>query len=238
MTEHAWLKVVGIAGTLIPIGGALIGLGIYVGNLTNQIEASRSEVQVLKGQVSQLQDILQKTQAAAVSGVPGPKGEKGDPGERGEQGPRGERGLQGEAGPQGTGSTSSGLAESQILQIVEESVKQKLASLPASTGGTITVALDGQDVFNTASCIQIQSVRGLDVLTLRPGQEFCDKSGELIGRIGLEGAKGLAWKRIGGFSGTCGIEKKCGLGSIFGATYVYERFGEDDEGPIFLLRKV
>ena len=73
MSEQGWLKIVGIAGTIIPVGGALIGLGIYVGNLTNQIEASRTEVEVLKGQVAQLQDILQKTQTATATGTRGPK---------------------------------------------------------------------------------------------------------------------------------------------------------------------
>lgn len=175
MTEHAWLKVVGIAGTLIPIGGALIGLGIYVGNLTNQIEASRSEVQVLKGQVSQLQDILQKTQAAAATGLPGPKGDKGDPGERGEQGPRGERGLPG-------ASTDQEAILSTVKEIVRAEIVSLKSALPASSSSGSTF-VDTSGGFDLSKCVPVEQVRKAKTLPLKEGTEVCDDDGSLLVQV-------------------------------------------------------
>lgn len=236
MTEHVWLKIVGIAGTIIPVGGALIGLGIYVGNLTNQIEASRSEVQVLKGQVSQLQDILQRTQSAAGSAARGPQGPKGEPGDAGPQGMRGERGPQGEQGPVGPASAASaggGLTEQQVRQIIQ----QQLASSPSSPAGAVNVTLNGQDVFNASGCIPIDSIRGLDVLTLRSGNEFCDRTGRVIFRVTeIRQSDGrIYFMTPGKGSGSCFIDKKCTFDDL-GKTFVYERRGSDDNGAIALFR--
>jgi len=177
MTEHAWLKVVGIAGTLIPVGGALIGLGIYVGNLTNQIEASRSEVQVLKGQVSQLQDILQKTQMVATAGARGPigpQGPKGDPGERGEQGPKGEQ------GPIGGSVDASSLA-SLVKDAVAGQIAALKTSLPPGAGAASLVDFSGN--FDLSKCLPADEIKKLQTITVRAGSEFCDKDGSLLAKI-------------------------------------------------------
>lgn len=236
MTEHVWLKVVGIAGTLIPVGGALIGLGIYVGNLTNQIEASRAEVQVLKGQVTQLQDILQKTQNLAA-GVPGPKGPKGDQGEQGPQGPRGLPGEQGPMGPVGPAGTASGMTEQQIQQFIVRTVQQQVASTPGTAGETIQVAVNGADIFESSSCIPTDAIKDLDVLTLREGQEFCDRDGRLLARVSkFESSGFFTMKRPGEASDRCSLESSCRLRWLSGKSYIYERRGEDERGPIALLR--
>ncbi len=233
MTENSWLKVVGIAGTIIPVGGALIGLGIYVGNLTNQIEASRSEVQVLKGQVSQLQDILQKTQEAAVSGVRGPKGDKGDPGE---QGPRGERGPQGEMGPMGPSGGNSGMSEAQMRSLIQQVVQQQVLAVPIGGGGTVNASLGNQDVFNISGCIPVSAVRDLTVLTLREGQEFCADDGALVARIGRGDRYRFSITMPGKGSDMCSLEKVCTLDWLSGKSFVYERRGQDEKGPVSLLR--
>lgn len=227
MTENSWLKVVGIAGTIIPVGGALIGLGIYVGNLTNQIEASRSEVQVLKGQVSQLQDILQKTQETAVSGVRGPKGEKGDPGD---QGPRGERGPQGEMGP-------AGLTEAEVKQLVKQLVQQPIGSLPVS-GGAAQTAQATSSASMSSNCTDIAAISEAETLQLSKGQEFCEADGRLIATVHDIYTTGtLIISRPGVGLARCDRNKKCALPWLSSASYVYERAGTDGNGRTALLRR-
>jgi hypothetical protein len=45
------------------------------------------------------------------------------------------------------------------------------------------VSVDGADLFNSAGCIPIQTIKDLPVLTLRDGQEFCDRDGSLLARV-------------------------------------------------------
>ncbi|WP_337183841.1 collagen-like protein [Shinella sp.] len=233
MTENSWLKVVGIAGTIIPVGGALIGLGIYVGNLTNQIEASRSEVQVLKGQVSQLQDILQKTQETAVTGVRGPKGDKGDPGE---QGPRGERGPQGEMGPMGAAGGSSGMNQAQLRQLVQQLIQQQIASLPGA-GNAIQASIGNSDAFSTSGCISLAAVKNETTLVLRKGQEFCESDGRLIAQVkALDTSGYISIHRPGELPDSCKVGKSCKFRWLGGKTYVYERIGDDENGAVALFR--
>lgn len=98
------MKVFGGIGAVLAVGIPIFGMGQYVSDLKHDMDSSKAEVALLKGQVTQLQDILQKTQAAAASGphgTQGPKGDKGDPGDVGPLGPRGERGPQGVPGVEG-----------------------------------------------------------------------------------------------------------------------------------------
>ncbi|MCO5734114.1 collagen-like protein [Rhizobium sp. SSA_523] len=98
MTTESWFKTtVKDLPSLIAVAGALIGLGIWVGNLKNQVDNSRAEVEQLKGQITQLQSLLSNRKADEI----GPRGPKGETGEQGPPGIPGLRGPQGEEGPKG-----------------------------------------------------------------------------------------------------------------------------------------
>lgn len=117
-TSTAMKYLVG-CGAIIAVGTPMFIGGQYVSDLRHEMDASKNEVSVLKGQIIQLQDILQKSQAAATTGIQGPKGSKGDPGERGEKGEKGDRGPRGEPGP--TGPPGEGI-DSARFEALEDSV--------------------------------------------------------------------------------------------------------------------
>ncbi len=237
MSENIWIKVVGIASAVLPVGAALISLGIYVGNLNNQIEASRAEVQVLKGQVTQLQDILQKTQALANSGTPGPRGPKGERGDPGEMGPQGPRGLQGDRGPAGPAGSGGGLSEQQVAEIVQQMVSQKLSSPPTGQGAAINVTLGGADVFNAKGCIPLDSIKNSETLLIRDKQEYCARDGRLVATVIADGGSAYVFRRPGQLHDRCSLGKNCQLRWLGSSTYTFERKGEDEKGPVGLFRK-
>jgi hypothetical protein len=236
MSEHLWLKVAGAAGTLLSIGGVLISLGIYVENLTNQIEASRSEVQLLKGQVTQLQDILQKTQAASVSGMRGPKGEKGD---QGEQGLRGERGPQGEPGPSGNAdSISEASVAKTVREIVSAEIATALMSGPQSSSATNHL-IDTSGGFDLSKCILIDDAIKQDAITVTKGTEFCDKSGMLLTQVSDIANRRVYFMTPGIGSGSTGQTDRDHFRWDKGRKFYPERFSEDDKGRrIAVLRFV
>lgn len=162
----------------------------------------------------------------------GPKGEKGDPGE---PGPRGERGPQGEMGPMGPSGGSGGINEAQIRQLVQQLVQQQVSAMPSS-GGAAQASLGNQDAFNMSGCIPVSAIRDLAVLTLREGQEFCADDGALVARIGRGNQYRFSIKMPGKGSDTCSFENVCKLDWLGGKSFVYERQGQDDKGPISLLR--
>ncbi len=225
------------AGGLITLVGAVAGLTAYCVSLQFSLNQANREIERLDKQVEVLA-------TKPPAGVPGPKGDKGDKGETGPQGPagpQGPRGLQGEQGPMGSpgaaGSTSGGLTEAQVRQLIQ----QALSSIPtaSSSGGTITVTLGGEDIFRSAGCIPVSSVRNLQVLTLREGQEFCEADGRLIARIGRIEASGyFNVSRPGLMGDGCGLGNQCNMRWLGGKRFVYERVGEDDKGKVALLRLV
>jgi len=236
-TSTAMKYILGI-GAVIAVVGPTFGVGQYVSDIKHEMDASKSEVAQLKGQVTQLQDILQKTQAAAGAAARGPKGDKGDPGEPGPQGSRGERGLQGEPGPMGPPGQSAGgdLSEQQVRQIALQIFQQQPRTTP-SNGGSINVTLEGTDVFKASGCIPVDNIRNLDVLTLRAGNEFCDKTGRLLFRVtSIRERDGrIFFSNPGQRDGSCGFEDTCNFSDI-GKTFVYERKGVDDIGSVALFR--
>lgn len=233
MTESLLNKSLINVATFVGLAVPLVGLGMYVNNLTNQIDTSKAEVAALKAQVGQLQDLLQQTQAIA-SGERGPKGDKGD---TGDQGARGERGPQGEMGPMGPSGTTGGMSEQQIRQLVEQAIQQKISALPTSTTNPIGGALSETDAFQTSGCISVDNIRNLEMLPLREGQEFCDGNGRLLARVGEFSRNGwFKMTRPGTASDSCTLERSCTLRWLNGKSYVYERLGQDDKGQVALLR--
>jgi hypothetical protein len=227
----------GTGVTVLGFVGVIGSVAVYGTNLKTQFDASQTKIVQLEAQVATLRNQLDRTYSATTGALMGPKGDKGDPGEKGERGPSGERGVQGEAGPMGPAGGAGGVNEDRIMEMIDKAVREQPASSTSAVGGTVSIALNGQDIFDTADCMNLSGVRNLEIVMLRPGQEFCDEAGRLIGRIDLSGSTGLAWKHIGKSNGFCKIESHCSLGSMFGAKYLYERFGEDKQGPVFLLRK-
>lgn len=134
---------------IIAVGTPMFIGGQYVSDLRHEMDASKNEVALLKGQIFQLQDILQKSQASVASGVQGPKGEKGDPGERGEKGDRGEPGQDGERGPQGEpGSLGSALTADGIAQLskLEERLTRMEAIVSVEAASSVPRAQAGSSV--------------------------------------------------------------------------------------------
>lgn len=215
--------VVGIAS----LAGLLAGGIWYATGLQNQLEAAQREITDLRTRL--------ETVSTANSAV-GPRGPKGDPGEPGSQGPRGERGPQGEmgpVGPAGPAGSASGLTEQQVRQIIQ----QQIASTPAGSGGTVQLTLDEADVFNASGCISVDSIKNLDVLTLREGQEFCERSGRLLARVNKFKINGyFVITRPGDNDDSCSVETTCRMRWLGGKKYTYERVGEDDRGQVALLR--
>lgn len=220
--------IIGFGALLAVATPTFIG-GQYVADLRHEMDAAKREVEFLKGQITQLQGVLGNQ--SGVTGVRGPKGDKGEPGL---QGPRGERGPQGPTGPAGI---SSGLSEEHIRQIIQQSVQQQIAAMPATTGGTIQVTLGGADIFNSSGCIPVEQIRNLGTLTLRSGQEFCDRDGRLLARVNDFMSNGAFYMtRPGTHQDSCMLESTCTLRWLGGKRYVYERLGEDERGRIALLR--
>jgi hypothetical protein len=124
-------------GTILAVGTPMFVGGQYVSDLRHEMDASRGEVSVLKGQIIQLQDILQKSQAAASSGLQGPKGDKGDKGDRGEKGETGDRGPRGEAGPAGPAGSAGDAVGSARLEAVEASLRAIETRLQGPVAGTV-----------------------------------------------------------------------------------------------------
>lgn len=241
MNTEGWLKsTLKDAPSVLAVAGALIGLGIWVGNLKNQVDNSRAEVEQLKGQVTQLQTLL-ADRSKDKAGPQGPQGPKGDPGEAGPAGPRGlqgPEGPQGPMGPPGPAASGNGLSEVQVRELIDKAIAAIPATKSSQAAGTVQLTLDGADVFKTAGCIPVASLIGLDILTLRPGMEFCDKNGALVGRMTEIGSNGQMWiKRVAAPVESCSLESACRLGVFGNQVYVFERQGQDGDGQIALLRK-
>jgi hypothetical protein len=222
----------------------LVGLGMYVNNLTNQIDTSRAEVQSLKGQVAQLQDTLQKISTTTTS-QRGARGERGEPGEVGPAGPRGEAGPQGprgEVGATGPAGPAGTVDSAMIAAMVDRVVAQKIAALPRGGSGTVAGASDlsaAASVFNMDQCIQVSSVAALSVLTLRPKMEFCDTTGKLlavINKIEPRGDNFISYTIPGRGMAYCSLNRTCRFDWLSGRSYVYERYATDETGSVALLR--
>lgn len=203
--------------TFVGLAVPLVGLGMYVSNLTSQIDSSRAEVQSLKGQVAQLQSILQNMQGASTP-LRGPKGEKGDQGEPGPRGP---------AGPQGPAATIDDEALlSVVTRIVDSKLQGKATQSRASTERTGANAII--EPMTPNGCIQVSQIKDSTIITLRQGLEFCDETDRIVAKI----------KHINGPSNTdhtvfivepgikdsqCSIDNTCRFSWLNEQEYTYER---------------
>jgi hypothetical protein len=215
-------------GALVGIAAAVAALTAYCVSLQFSLNEADKEINRLSKQIESLSSQVQ-SQVSAKGGLQGPKGDQGD---AGPQGPKGERGPQGEQGP------AAQVDVSQFRPLVDQLVSQKFASMPQSapamTAQTIAAV---PDIFNSSSCIPIDTIRNLDVLTLRSGNEFCDKTGRLLFRVSKIGENDglVSFANPGNGNGYCSFEETCKFSDI-GKTFVYERRGHDDNGEIALFR--
>jgi hypothetical protein len=228
-------------GGLITVGAAVAGLTAYCVSLQFSLNQAAREIERLDKQLVSLSQQSTATQQGQ-RGPAGPQGPKGDQGEPGQQGPRGERGLPGEQGPIGPAGTSSngaGISEQQVRQIVEQAMRQQPVTSQVSQGAAVNVTLGGQDVFDAAGCIPLESIRNLQVITLRAGNEFCDRNGRLAFRVKSirESDGAIYFANPGKSDGFCRHERQCDFKDI-GRKYVYERRGTDDRGPLALFRAI
>lgn len=230
VTENIFVKAMAGVVTVATV----LGIGYTVAKYATDFEAAKAEIQNLRGQITQLHEVLGKAQF----GGEGPRGPKGDPGEPGPQGPRGPQGERGEQGPPGLpGSGGEGMSAEAVRQLVIQTVQQQMAALPSASAAAAPVALPGTDIFNSTGCIPVASVQNLQVLTLRVGQEFCDRDGALLARIVKSGvAKTIGATLPGKGTDWCGLNKVCTLRWLGNREFVYERVGEDEKGMVALLR--
>lgn len=224
-------KIFAGAGALIAVGVPIFAGGQYVSDLKHDMESSKVEVAQLKGQVTQLQDILQKVQSVTAASLKGPKGDKGDQGDAGPQGPRGERGLQGEPGPSGP---SSSVQQADIEKIVAPLISEYASRLQNGTAKSYSPPIP--DAFNGSNCILVDSIKNDNVLYVREKQEFCKKDGSLVATVYKMSDSGEFSVNVPGHGyWYCTLHDSCDI-SWLGKRFIYERFGEDDKGPVALLR--
>jgi hypothetical protein len=235
MTENIFVK----AGAVVVTIAGVLGIGYTVAKYATDFDAAKAEIQNLRGQIEQLHEVLSKTQF----GERGPKGEKGDPGQPGERGDKGDIGPRGLKGDVGSASASASVDIDELKVLVDQAVAEKLAAMPLSTNAASPGAAQisqSLKLFDTSTCIQIDTIRNLEVLTLRPGNEFCNNSGKLLFRVAEietpRNNKRIMFSTPGKGSGSCDLEETCRLREVGGRVYIYERFAEDDQGPIALLR--
>ncbi|HBT69977.1 MAG TPA: hypothetical protein DEB63_19235 [Agrobacterium sp.] len=221
MSEGMWLKTVGIAGTLIPIGGALIGLGIYVGNLNSQIEASKAEVQTLKGQVTQLQEILQKTQVTGL-GAKGQKGDKGDPGDAGPKGDRGPQGIPGEPGI----STPGNIDLSPILSRLAALERTGNQARPA-TG--VEVSSSSPVAPSVTECVQLPQKQTSGTFVIADGTRICGTGGEFLAKLEVQGETSLRFSNGGSFR-RCSVSNPCGFFQKTAGTFILDQVVRSTDG--------
>lgn len=236
MTESLLSKSLINVATFVGLAVPLVGLGMYVNNLTNQIDTSKAEVAALKAQVGQLQDILQKAQQTAAAGERGPKGDKGDPGERGEQGPRGERGPTGEKGDPGQVDEA---AVEEIKAFAEQMIDRKLQTRSTASAGSTPALLDVN--LDSSTCWPLEAVLSKDTVALKEGVELCDESGRLIARVeGINQKMKQKWLNIvllGHGRESCELERVCGFQWMNESRYIYERLVTKDGEAVAMLRR-
>jgi hypothetical protein len=121
--------------------------------------------------------------------------------------------------------------------MIGDIVQSHRPALNSGGGATIDVTLNGADIFNAAGCIPVSSIKDLPVLTLRSGQEFCERDGRLVARIGKfqNGGKFFVTQPCE-FDDACSLESSCRMDWLGGKVFIYERLGDDDRGAVALLR--
>jgi hypothetical protein len=210
-------------GAILAVGIPTFVVGQYVSDLRHDMESSKAEVEHLKGQISQLQDILEKAQTTSASGSRGPKGDQGPVGPQGERGPE---------GPKGEPGTPVDVA--QLSSTIEKLLSGKLANLPQTARLNTSSSIISTGAFDTENCIAAEKLKGAETITLRAGNEVCDATGRVLFKVKEINRYGrVTFVNPGERDGWCEPDKNC---DINGDKYVYEREGSDDHGPVAMFR--
>ncbi|EJC69342.1 collagen triple helix repeat protein [Rhizobium leguminosarum bv. viciae WSM1455] len=232
-TSTAMKFIIGF-GAILAVGVPTFVVGQYVSDLRHDMEQSKTEVERLKGQVVQLQDILQKTQTVGARGL---KGDKGDTGDQGPAGPRGERGPPGPVGePSAASLDLSDAAKNEVKKIVADAISA-IPSPPNQTAG-VPSPVKGS-AFSNTKCAVDSSFQGLEAIELHDKTEICDAAGRLLATISVQSRVMLGMKiRRPGKSDyqSCDMERACALFWAPGKEFVIERIGQDENGSVALLR--
>lgn len=173
MTDNIFGKTVAAIVTIGTVFGVTYGAAKYV----TDFEAAKVEIANLRGQITQLHEVLAKLQSGPVL----TKGEKGDPGERGLKGDRGDMGPQGPRGPQGEpgprGADGSTISEAEIERMISSALAKKQVSAPApSSAGSI-------DQLNSEGCWPLAVLASKTSVSFTDGLEVCGEDGTLLLKI-------------------------------------------------------
>lgn len=149
----------GVFGFLGALGGALL----YVVNLKQDFDNTKSRIALLEQQVG-----AWRTSESRGASVQGPRGDVGPRGERGPPGAPGEQGPIGPAGPSGK------IDPAEIVRLVDKRLSER----------NLTAAVvSAQPVSVPSGCIKISALSSMSTITVGVGTEFCGEGGELLERI-------------------------------------------------------
>lgn len=243
-TSHTMRWLIGF-GTLIAVGTPTFVGGQYVSDLRHEIDESKAEVLSLKGQVLQLQQLLEKSQSVTQSGFKGEKGDQGDPGPRGPIGPAGPEGPIGPAGPAGpigpAGKDASPIDLSSepgpgIKALIESIIDQRLKTKTPLNAKPQTLVVDGTNTFDLSKCLLTEEVRALSVVTVKVGTQFCDTDGTLRTEVTDVNAFGVVFRVPG--KGSTNVKRSASNYFAWdpGRKFAIERIAETENGRIASLR--
>ncbi|MGV1867952.1 MULTISPECIES: hypothetical protein [unclassified Rhizobium] len=229
--------VVGIAS----LAGLLAGGIWYATGLQNQLESAQREITELR---TKLEKVSTSEASVGPRGPAGPMGPKGDVGDPGPQGPRGLLGPQGETGP--SGNSSSTMSEAAIKDVVNTLVAQKLAAMPqvpsSSSGGSANASI-ASNPFDTTDCVPWESIKSMQVLTLKKNDTVCAADGRLMGTVvalakaGFDGSFIQTTAPGDRDKASCRLNETCRLPMLNNQSYVFERAALDAKPPVAMFRK-
>lgn len=215
MTDNIFGKTVAAIVTLGTVFGVTYGAAKYV----TDFEAAKVEIANLRGQITQLHEILARLQSAPVL----TKGERGDPGERGLKGDTGDRGPQGPQGPKGEpgprGADGSTITEAEIERMIYSALaKKQISAPPPSSAGSVK-----QLSSETCSSFAEFSTKG--EISFTDGLEVCGEDGALLLRIINVDAFNRYFRYIkpGEESEVCRLNSVCDFEIDNLSSFVFER---------------
>ncbi len=215
------MKFLGGFGVLAAVVGPTFLVSQYVSELRNDVTSSKAEVERLKGQVDQLQVLLERTQTLISSGSRGPKGDKGEPGDIGPQGPRGERGMQGERGAAGE-STSGGSDLADVLRRLNALENRTQAAVQSSS-------LPALNAKAPSECVVVPQTQRSGTFQAFDGMRICGEGGEFLARASFERKDRVMFVNQGRRH-TCTMANPCDFLETNAATFVLDSIDTTVEG--------
>ena len=236
---------------ILTLGGAALGVlaafatgVVTVNSYREKVDQAQVAVELLTKQVTELQGTINRL-ANAPEGKPGregPKGDKGDQGETGPQGPKGERGLPGADGATGADGEGAPTSNALLTQMITAIVDRRLAAMPGlgptSATGAGSVA-DALRIFDTANCVPWDSIKGLEVITLKKKTTICASDGRLMGTVvAVDAVRRVIQMTAPGIgTDSCYLNQKCRWPLLNNQYYTFERISDDVDPPLVLIRK-